>query len=164
MIRQNRRVRFGYSANLFLVWPVGLYHPSRGRSDLERDEAGPDRRLAAGGEQGRRRGGAAPSGRAGLQLRDVCLDLLQHASAQDARVHEATHRSQTEALSAPATTGTDRVQTGSCGVLQRPAEPPRIACIYAVFAVGCVPSQLVRGDKMSDDAKFILGLGKGCSQ
>ena len=41
MIRQNRRVRFGYSAILFLVWPVGLYHPSRGRSDLERDEAGP---------------------------------------------------------------------------------------------------------------------------
>jgi hypothetical protein len=64
-----------------------------------------------------------------------------------------------QALSAPATTGKERVRTGSCGALQRPAEVPRIARSHAVFAVRCIPSQLVRGDKMSDDAKFILGVG-----
>ena len=41
---------------------------------------------------------------------------------------------------------------GSRGALQRPAEAARIARSHAVHAVECIPSQPVRGDKMSDDA------------
>jgi hypothetical protein len=62
-------------------------------------------------------------------------------------------------LSARAPTGTERVQTGSCGALQRAAETAPIAWHRAAFAVRCIASQLVRGDKMSDDAEFILGFG-----
>jgi hypothetical protein len=61
-------------------------------------------------------------------------------------------------LSVVATTGKERVRTGNCGALQRPAEPAPIAWSRAAFAVRCIPSQLVRGDKMSN-AKFILGFG-----
>ena len=60
-----------------------------------------------------------------------------------------------------ATAGTERVHTGSCGALQRPAEPPRSVSSHTVFAACWIPSQLVRGDKMSDDAKFILGFDSG---
>ena len=64
----------------------------------------------------------------------------------------------TGVLSAMATTVQNGYR-GSCGALQRPAEAARIARSHAVHAVECIPSQPVRGDKMSDDAKFILGFG-----
>jgi hypothetical protein len=58
-----------------------------------------------------------------------------------------------------ATAGIERVQMGSCGVLQRPAEAPWIIRSQATFAARGNLAQLREGDKMSDDAKFILGFG-----
>jgi hypothetical protein len=63
------------------------------------------------------------------------------------------------ALSELATAGTKRAHSVSCDWLRRVSEPSRRQRFHANSEAGCNHFPPTGRDRMSDDAKFILGIG-----
>jgi hypothetical protein len=58
-----------------------------------------------------------------------------------------------------ATTGTERAHSMRCGALYSATQSPRQQGFHAGSEVGCNHFPPTGRDRMSDDAKFILGIG-----
>jgi hypothetical protein len=85
------------------------------------------------------------------------LYVLAEAVAGSLAVLASRHPSC--ALSERATAGTERAHSVGCGVLQRATETARRQRFRADSASRRGPFPPYRRERMSDDAKFILGIG-----